>query len=111
MVRYFIKLVSVDSHLPTILHASTFKKLKNLVKELLEKKSNSFVVYANFSSVRWCKKMDIPLNNSFFEFWEYEVETDMVYRYNLRRNVYYKRLKHMERKLSPIMLKHAVKKI
>lgn len=121
MVAYFVQLVveKRETH-PKFtykeVHVKTLKKLKEVVKKLLEEKKYSFIVYATFDDKRWRRRMYklAPrhvgnMSSTFFEFWEYELENDKVYNYNLRRNQYYKRLRHMERQLRPIMLRHAVK--
>lgn len=121
MVAYFVQLVveERETH-PRFtyeeIHVKTLKKLKEVVKRQLEAKKHSFRVFATFDDKRWCRKTYrlAPrhvglMSSTFFEFWEYELENDKVYNYNLRRNQYYKRLRHMERQLRPIMLRHAVK--
>lgn len=45
-----------------------------------------------------------------FEIWYYDADTDTSSNYNLRKNIYYKRLRRYERRLSKTMLTYGLTK-
>lgn len=88
----------------------TLKILEKEIKNLIDNKI-TFEVWVRFNFRDDHQYAAAFLKNyTSFEIWHYNAETDCSSTYNLRKNIYYKRLRRYERRLSKLMLTYGWKK-
>lgn len=101
---YYLDFGSLCS--PQYVHTKSWKELKNLVKKSIDE-NRSFDIYL--------RNQVIPKKSSIFcpfdidkEFAGYDCSKDTCYSYNLRDDIYKKRLLRLKRKIWPILKTYGV---
>lgn len=100
--RYYIDYGSLATN--RYEYFKTFKSLKIGIMKALDR-GVSFELYWE-ADIKYCNGYTSKI---FFEFAGYDHEKDTVYKYNLRKNIYYKRLRRLERKVWNILKTYNVK--
>ena len=95
----------------SFIDCNTLKVLEKQIKVMIDNKA-SFEVWVKFNFKN--KPKDLVWygfdNHASFEIWWYDGDEGSVGTYNLRKNIYYKRLRKYERRLRKLMLTYGYNK-
>lgn len=97
-VSYCIDLGSLEDE--RYIECKTIKQVDNEIKKLIDKK-RSFLVYVKIHPKTHLYTFDIK-----FEIWQYCSHEDSCWKFNLRENIYLKRLKQATNRLRHTMIRY-----
>lgn len=107
---YYLRYKQDGSIHNNFVDCKTLKSLEKEIKKFIDNKV-TFEVWVRFNFRDDHRYAQAFMNNyTSFEIWYYDAETDCSSTYNLRKNMYYKRLRRYERRLSKLMLTYGLKK-
>lgn len=107
---YYLKYKKFGEDTFSSVDCKSLKTLEKEIKKMIDLEV-TFEVWVKFNF------MDKHVNNSgwsfnncaYFEIWHYDSLSDKSSSYNLRKNMYYKKLRRYERRLRPLMLSYGFK--